>query len=468
MKKNIFSQKIEYLFKSLRVEEEEFTKLFWNSSKTTLRIRKKSVIEKWYEGDIAQPKAFYFNTYPISKLKKEDKYFFTKSSFLSEPFDEFKKRVDDYISYISQPKDSFEYKYIYYYDINLAQITFVRLHILEELTNHKYRVKVITSDLYRDKEFEPYYGQLEIIKEYYYISVKNSFEIVSFYFMLNRGYKNSDSIYGLRLGLSYDKGCPISEKNLLSKNILSQEEENELYLHINESEILLADESNKSIEQNYIKKIYEKIINLATYSRRVREIFDDTLNKNIYLSVFHNVLGALSEIAKKIYLDKTFYTSRRRVVREIFLKKLASIPNSSCRFVYSICAKDATLFLNDNENSKKALNIIIKLAKDGLKIDMIIVVKEGYKPTEYLKESMKRIINSNIDIKIAIKDDVQKVATSYDFLYSETQRVAVYKNGQDRACYFKVTKDIDTIRNLSYDFDNIKKIGYSLDEFLKK
>jgi len=471
VKKNIFSQKIKYLFETLKIEEEEFIKLFWDGSKTTLKIRKKSVVEKWYEGDIAQPKAFYFDTYPISKIKIEDRYFFTKSSFLSEPFDEFKKRVDEYVSYISQPKERFEYKYIYYYDTNLAEITFVKLYVLEELSNHRYKIKIMTSDLYKDREFEPYYGQLEIIKDYYYISVKNSFEIVSFYFILNRGYKNSDEIYGLRLGLSYNKGSPISEKNLLSKNILSKKAERELYLHINESEILIADESNENIDsdikRNYIKKIYKKIRDITTYSKRVREIFDESLNKNIYLSVFHNILGALNEISKKTYLDKTFYSSRRRAVREIFLKKLASTPNSSCKFVYSICAKDATLFSNDNENSKKALNLIIKFAKDGLKIDMIIVVKEGYKPTEYLKENIKRIIDSNIDIKIAIKDTVQKVATSYDFLYSETQRVAVYKNGQDRACYFKVTKDIDIIRNLSYDFDNIKKIGYSFDDFIK-
>jgi sugar-specific transcriptional regulator TrmB len=99
---------------------------------------------------------------------------------------------------------------------------------------------------------------------------------------------------------------------------------------------------------------------------------------------------------------------------------------------------------------------------------MVIIVELEHEITEYLKKSISRIIDSNIDIKIAIKEDVEKVATSYDFIYSETQKVGIYKNGQDRACYFKVTKDMDTIRNLSYDFDNIKKAGYSLDEFMNK
>ena len=287
MKKNSFSKKIEYLFKRLGLEEDAFTKLFWNEKKTTLYARKKSVIGKWLEGDIEKPKGFYFDTYPISKLQNNNRPFFTKSSFLDDSFDEFKKRVDEYVDYIAQPKIDFDYRYIYSFNRYFNTITYKKITILEEISKNRYKIELSKSHIYKDREFDPYYGEVEIIKDYYYISVKNSFETVTFYFMLSKGYKTNESIYGVSLGLSFNKGFPVSRKVLLTKRLLTTQEENEFYLHANESTVIVADESSEHTystkEENYLKSINKQINNLAIFTEKANSILDRDIDKVKYL-----------------------------------------------------------------------------------------------------------------------------------------------------------------------------------------
>ena len=283
MKEKIFSMKIEYLFKRVELGEEAFTQLFWNKNKSTLYTRKKSVIGKWLEEDIDKPKGFYFDTYPISKLKSNNIPFFTKSSFLEDSFNEFKKRVDEYVDYTAQPKISFDYKYIYNFNRYFNTITYREITLLEEINSNKYKIKLSNLNIYKDRELEPYYGEVEIIKDYYYFSLKNNFEIVTFYFMLGTGYKINKSIHGVSLGLSFNKGFPVSRKMLLTKDILNTQEKNEFYLHGNESTVLVADESSKHTystkEENYLEDLNRKINNLAIYTKKANSILDRDINK---------------------------------------------------------------------------------------------------------------------------------------------------------------------------------------------
>ncbi len=473
MKKNLFSKKIAYLYEQLNIGEDNFVKLFWNGKKPNFNTRKKSVIGKWYEGDIERPKAFYFDTYPISKLHKDGQLFFTKQNFLDDSFERFKRQVDLYIAHITRPKNLFEYKYIYYYDVHLKLVTFVSIYTIEEIDPSRYKIRIISSDLYKDQDLDPYYGELNIINDYYHISVKNSFERLSFYFILNKGFKNNSAIYGLRLGLSYDKGLPIAGKNLLSKKLLTPQEEQLFYLNANESDTLVSDESTQDIysstKENYLKKLHKKILDITTFMKKAREILHQSLDQDIYISLLHNGLSALNQISQKVYNNRTFYSYRRRSTRKIFLQKLALNPNASCAFVYPVFAKDSLLFEEEDHRSKEALHQIMDLAKSGLKIDMILIVPQEMVLNSYQKEVIEQLIQSSVELSISLLEEVQKGISSYDFLYDKTdKKVAIYRNIGDRICYFKVTNNRDSIHNLSYDFEKIKKESYSYEDFLQQ
>ncbi len=277
MKKNLFSQKIKYLYESLNIGEEAFVKLFWNGVKPSFSVRKKTVIGKWYEGDIVQAKAFYFDTYPISRLHTGGTLFFTKTAFLDESLDTFKERVDKYVAYTVKPENTFGYKYIYYYDINLKKVSFFKLYTIQEIDSNRFKIKITSPDLYKNNNIDDYHGELNIINNYYHISAKNSFEILTFYFMLNKGFKDNTTIYGLRLGISYEDGLPMSGKNILSKKILSKEEEKLFYLNANESDTLISDEANQdiysSLQESHRERIQKKLSNLFLYISKTKEEF---------------------------------------------------------------------------------------------------------------------------------------------------------------------------------------------------
>ncbi len=472
MKKNSFSKKIEYLFNNLNITEEEFVKLFWNGKKPNLSVRKKTVIGKWYEGDISQAKAFYFDTYPISKLHSNGQTFFTKNAFLEDSFENFKKRVDIYIAHTTRPKNLFEYKYIYYYDINLKVVTYVKLYTEEELNNNKYKIRLISSDLYKNRDINTYYGELHIINDYYHISVKNNFEIITFYFILNKGLSNNSAIYGLRLGLSYDKGLPISGKNLLSKKILSPEEEEKFYLNANESDTLISDESIQDIysleQENYLKKLHNKIDNLSLFMKKTKETLIHTIESDIYINLFYNGLSSLNHISKKVYNNRTFYSYRRRSTRKIFLQQLSLRSGTTCTFVYPLFTKDSSLFDEEGKNSKESLNHILEVINNGLEIQMILVVRQENEINQYTKEWIKKFIHSGAKVKIAIKENISHLVNSYDFLYESSKNIAIYRNTGDRVYYFKVTTNHDLINNLSYDFDIIQKYSFEFQDYLNQ
>ncbi len=466
MKNNLFSQKIEYLYNNLKIGEEAFVKLFWNGINPSFNTRKKTVIGKWYEQDIKLPKAFYFDNYPISKLNKNGKAFFTKQAFLDEPFEIFKKRVDTYISYTTRPKNFFEYKYIYYYDIHLKVVTFITIYTIEEISNNHYKIRIIPSKLYQDKDIDPYYGELHIINDYYHIYVKNSFEILTFYFMLNRGLKNNSTIYGLNLGLSYDKGLPISGKNLLSKKLLSEEEEKLFYLNASESDTLISDEPTQDIysstKENYLKKIYSKITNLTHFTKEAQKILK-SIEQDIYLEFFHNRLNSLNEIIKKVYKNKTFYIFKRKNILKVFLKKLPTIPKSSCIIVYPLFAKDAPIF---NQEAQQIINLLIETAQKGIKIEMIIISKFNEEIFQSTLDIMDKLIANNINIQIAPKEHISQTINNFDFIYSKSHKIGIYRNIKDKDYYFNITKDTDIINNLSYIYNKIKQYSYTIDNYL--
>ena len=475
MSEKLFSQKIKYLNEKLNLTEREFTKLFWDGNPKTLSSRNMTVHKSWLGSKgIYQVKGFYFDEYEISKLTIDNNELaFTKESFMVDSFEEFKSRVDTYVNYKKQPQVLFEYRYIYYFDVNLNKISYAELKPIKKI-NGGYKVELIPAKFYKDKGVEIYVGALKIDKDYFHISVENSFETLTFYFMLSKGYSHNNKINGIGLGLSYDRGLPLSTKNLLTKEKLTKEEKLDFYLNANESEYLITDERFDNlytdVKTNYLNKFYHKLENLTTFMNTSRkEVLHNELAEDIYLNIFYKSFIGLNEISKKVMRDHNYFISRRRMATEVFLKSISINKNSSCRIVYPLFKGDTTLFDKQDERAKKSLNLNIKLAKNGLNIERIFIIDKSYKFSIYLKKSIKLLIESGITVKIALVEDLEGFnISSYDFVYSQKHSVAIYKNTRDRICLFKVTKVKDRVKQLSYDYDKIDEVSFSFEKLLLK
>ncbi|MCK5854402.1 MAG: hypothetical protein KAG56_04215 [Sulfurovaceae bacterium] len=470
-KKELFSDKIRYLFNNLELDREDFIKLFWDGDKKTLNTRVKTV-NSWLDNDIKTPKGFYFDRYNISKEKiEDDKPAFTIEAFIEDECELLHRQVDEYLVYQAIPKDELKYKYIYYYDSHLHQVTFVELKMLKRISDRKFKIEIIPSIEYEEKRENIYTGDFEIDKNYYHISARNHFEILSFYFILHLGFKNDDVIYGLRLGKAYGDGLPLSAKNLLTKRKLTKEEEIELYLNINETEELKSKEAfygiySSSIE-NHFNRFQRKIANLATYSSNVREILNDEMCEDIYHNIMSKEFFAFSEISKKVKDNNSYYIHNIRRASKIFLKSVAyrKVP---C-YIVSPLIENLSLLNKYDSKAEQSLRLNMKLAKDGLKIYRIFVINRDFEITEYMRMRIEQMIDSGISVRIVKEDDIKSiVGRSYNFIYSKRRDIAIYRKPRERFYIYHVTKNKNVIEDIDIDYKTIESKSYTFSDFLKQ
>jgi hypothetical protein len=484
MQKILFQKKISYLFEEFKkaeiCDEKGLVELF-SENGIYSNTRKKTVIDKWLNGDMKQPPKnilFSFNQYPISYEYKlpNGKNAFSKESFLSSSFsfDSFKQEVDEYIAYKNRPISLLEYNYIYYYYRKKKKIVYAKLETEEKINQNKYVIKIIPPLSSTGKKIPPYKGILEINNERYYISVKNDVEILTLYFVLGRGYADNSKVYGIGLGISHKKGLVEATKELLSKRKLTKEEEDELYLSLNESEYLIADEIEytDSIKKEYLKKINTKLNNLTTFISTSKEslTLQNKVNTDPYLNIFFRNLIDTNEISKKIILEQYFFTVRRRTALKAFLKSISNIEKNTSKMVYPVFEEDSVLFDKEDEVSVKLLNTISSLAKNGLDLTIIFVVDEKFTVKPNFQKETKKLIDNGVKIKIVFLEDIQKLRlSSHDFLYSKKDElVAIYTSVRDRIRIYKVTTMRGRIKNLIDDFKKIEQKSFLFDDFVEK
>jgi len=467
MSKTLFQEKIQYLFNELKISPDSFIELFLKKGQRK-SDRKKTVIDKWLNGEMkGRPTVFSFLDYEISGCKIDSERAFSEDSFLRNSLGSFKIEVDNYIVYKDKPIELLEYKYVYYYYKKKHQIVHASLNTLKKINNNEYKVELIPPS--SKVNIQPYKGVLKINNERYYISVENDVEILTLYFVLGRGYADNSKVHGIGLGISHQGGLVEASKELLTKEKLSSNEENEFYLVANESEYLISDEvvSNEytNTEFNHLKSFHQKIDNLASFMHNSKEM----LEENIYLNIFNETFENFYQVSTKVAKKQEFSIFRRRNAIENFLRNIAQKENSFCTIVYPLFGNDTDLFDKTEERCRGFLELNIQLAKDGLKLNRIFIIDETYKVTNYLIESMKRLRTAGVNVSIAWKKDIEKLSIgSYDFVLSKEKDVALYKNSRDKIHIYYVTENLDEVQSLFYDYQKIEEVSTKLDVLLSK
>ncbi|HFU76159.1 MAG TPA: hypothetical protein ENK66_07930, partial [Arcobacter sp.] len=475
MKKTLFQEKINYLFNELKFEGREKDFVAWFSEKGhNYSARKKVVINNWLLGEMNKNPYWKFDKFPISKENIDGVLAFPKHCFLkAESLEGFKNRVDSYglhQIYRTPQKFEFQYKYIYYFNFHKRRILDAELNIKEEIFPKKeYRIEIIPHNLDFDtEELTTYTGSLKIDDDGdYFISTANNFETMTAYFLKNKSY-TSTKLYGLALGLSYDKKIPLCNKNVITKERLSEQEKEKLYWILNETEYLISDESlnntNENIQTKYFNKFYEKLENLNTflftYKRQLgQEIKDDT-----YLNIFYNTFFSLYETSKHTKADKRYWVSNKREAYKIFLESTAQKKESTCYIVNPIY--DNYIYLFDKYSSS-LIEANIQSAKKGLNIEHIFVVTRAYKITNVIQKIVKKLESNGIIINFVLLDEIKKLSIdSYDFLCTNHQDVALYRNIHAHKYVYHVTKSKDKIEKLIANHQEIKEISYPMNDFL--
>lgn len=428
MTDKLFSSKIKYLYKQLNMTEREFTKLFCKGKGDEKTIKKefasryKTVKEKWLKGVTQSTKGFYFDEYPISKYTIEnDTPAFTYESFTVDSVEAFKERVDRYIAYKAKPKRGFEYRYIYSYDVQLKKVVYHQLRIIKEITNDSYEIEMIPHKLFRDIGVESSIGTLTIEREYIYVSVQNNFRIINIYFVLNRGYVNNNKMNGVSLGISYNSGLPNGRKALLTKNLLSSEEEGEFYLNVNETNFIEADNILNDIysdtKTQYRQSLSKKLNNLTEYIQKSQEILKDEIKDDIYTNLLHAHLIRNNNVATQIINQQSFNTYTRQEALEIFLNSVSHRKNGICNIVYPILTNSGLLMDSNDRTHIEFYNFHKQMIDHGLTINRIFILENSIEITDYFKQNMKLLIEYGVNVKIALSHQTKELKlNSWDFI----------------------------------------------------
>jgi hypothetical protein len=474
MNRTQFQMKLNYLFKQLNVSENKFIELF-SPSKYNQSARKKVVIKKWLRGDMKENPRWKFDTYPISKYHLNNIQIFTEKSLIEDSLNAFKDRVDSYITntlYHIENKFDFEYRYIYYFDKQEEKILNFEIEIIEEVYPKKeYRVKITPPHIYLDR-VTPYIGRLKISSDgYYLLSATNSFETISSYFLANKGVSlNNNYLYGITLGLSYDRKLPLANKNIITQSLVDEDEKSSFYLLLNEIDYIFLDDEfyNGLTQKRYMNKFHSTLSKLVLFRNHSRDIFKDIITENVYTNIFHKKLLGLNEVSQHIKNRRKYFISGRRTTTKIFLENMfLRKENTVCYIVYPLINKDAILFDKYDINSKKSLSLNIKLAQQGLKIERIFILDDNYIISDYIKKSVKQMENSGITVQFVEKEILNNLhLENYDFIYSQEKDVALYRSLNDKLCSFTVTTLKKKIKRLDTTFFEIKKLSLPLDKFI--
>lgn len=472
----LFQKKLNYLFRTLNIEERKFIESF-SEKGHNYSARKKVVINKWLYGEMKKLPKWKYNKYPISREKIDKILVFPESCFLDkENLDIFMERVDNYnleIVYVENKKFKFDYNYIYYFDRHKKEILEAKFCITQEIdTNKKYKIKITPNSFYFDGgKITEYNGSLSIDNEGdYLISVRNNFETLTGYFIKNRSYNiNDKKLYGLMLGRSYNQSFPLCNKNVLSDKQLNKKEKMELYYILNESEDLISDENSEPFYQNnkekYFNKFYEKVENLKNFTFNSQKILKEEIKDDSYLNILYDTFFSFYEIASHAKSKKRYWVSNKKRAYKKFLQSISERENAICYIVTPIY--DSYIYLFD-EYSKNLIEHNIKLAKNGLKIEQIFVVSKEYKMNEFIQKMVNKLTSNNIMIKFILFDDIENHISlnSYDFLCSNKDDIALYRNSNAHKYLYNITPSKDKIWELQSDYKKIKKLSHSLDEFL--
>lgn len=440
---------------------------FYHKSTITGKERadRKKTIKNWIENkEMNSPKQFKYNEYSFKdKHYPDGTILFNEDDFINMPFEIFKSSLQKYIL-MTEKSLEFNYNYIYYFNTNIRDISYLELTMKKQLSHNKYEITLFEKT--EGANYQIYNGTLEKVENYIYIFVENNFEKLSLNFMKNQGIEHSNQLYGLSMGKAYETGVPKASKAILTIEKLKEKEKKFTYFYLNETEILLADEAIQSTfdKQSYIKNFNRKINTLTTYMSSMRDLLSTTIKSDAYLSIFHKQFISFNEMSNKVLHSRKYHLYNRRRATKAFLQSFTHKENAYAVIVYPLFAKESNFFNEIDIDSKKSLELNMEYAKDGLKIYRIFVIEESNQITTYIKDKLQFFIESGIDVKLVLLKDIQGLVTSYDFIYGTDEDVVLYRESQDRLAHYKINKDKENIKVIMNDYSVIKSKSFSLEE----
>jgi len=480
--KYLFSEKIKCIHNNISQNNlNELTNLFYaKDSKTSKDNRKSYISKKWLKSEdkAIYPRMFkseYFK-YKFSQLRLNgSRLFDTPADFLEMEIEPFCKIIKNYMQQQVEIKieESDNYKYMYIFNINGVEynhnIDYYKMEYLGSQLPSEIDIRIDPPKHKSLIEILPYKGKIKYQGNKIILTFQNSDDYISAIFNTDLVNNHSRYLVGIGIGIAdINQKIPIAKKVILSKEKL--EDLNELYLTLNESEILSAEENlydykyhDRDINANHFDKYAKKI-------DKLHNLFTNLSKQNIYNDFYYQLgfkeFSAINNIFHKLTQKQPYYIHNRKRVVDILLK---SYQHEQYKKLYIVMP----VYQDDNifeHQSPQALQLQkeLKQLSSRVDIEMIFIIDDCKKALSYEFKKFLEKVQKQIEIHFSLKKDIENEVNSIDFLFTDRDNFVITKFLRVNISVFNLYHDKATIDEHEAMYRRIYNRSISCNEFLKK
>jgi hypothetical protein len=485
MKRNeyLFYDKIKCIYRSISKEVlNDFTKLFYIEHPTKTFENRKSYLRKNWLKRQEKPmtprmfKSEYFK-YPFSKLTVDGRRIFDSASeFLEMDIEPFCKRIESYSNLqveLTIDRDT-NYRYMYVFNINGVEdnpnIDYYEIKYLGIDIPNEINIRIEPPKHKSSLDIHSYRGTLKYQGNKIILTFENRDDYISAIFNTDLIHNHTKHLIGVGIGIAdINQKIPVAKKVLLRKEKIEDSEE--LYLILNETEMVSAEENtykfkhnDKDFNPSHLEKYITKI-------ERLDKLFEKLSKQQKYSSFYEQLafkeFSATSNIFQKIKENHPYYINYRKRVLDILLKSYEHEEYKKLYIVMPISDDDDNIFANQ---SSKALLLQeqFKQISRSVKIEIIFVLR--HKEKKFVQEFQKFLsdVQKNITIRFIWRSQIEHEVNSIDFLLTDKNNFVVSKLLRVHNPVFNIFKDATTIEEHEAMYRIVRNRSINYEELLTK
>jgi len=252
----------------------------------------------------------------------------------------------------------------------------------------------------------------------------------------------------------------LSSKSLFVELVASEEEQRQLYLILNETQVLKAREKivleqGGKIDADHIRNYQQKIKDIHTFFSNVKysNTIDTSIMHHMVFTEFHVFQSMFEKFARE---QDYFLHDRKRVYLEC-TRYLQSHPKERVYIVLPLYDAEENIFLYQAPGDKKTvLQLLIDLVRRGISLEMVFVIKrrEDYR-NEKMQSVFRELDKAGAKLGFVEQKQIEDSVGSYDFCYTDKGKDAVFKGRTSYRNRFTVTRNSERLKALKSDFQVI-------------